>query len=186
MDKDRWKLIKMDVNGWNMKHKTLSSSKTISRDKILVIRCYLVIKSYNLVIKTKKVKFIKEVKRSDSLWRFTCGTVFHSLFFNDIFSLCRSSSRSSSSSRPISTSLMADAFVSTPRKFSHCLYFLLQRMSRDTSETNDRSEPRKTSWIHVKDGCSTVVLKVWKELHFTPNMEVEFSDVPVVGWKTHL
>ena len=45
-----------------MKHKTLSSSKTISRprDKILVIRCYLVIKSYNLVIKAKKVKFIKE------------------------------------------------------------------------------------------------------------------------------
>ena len=145
MDKDRWKLIKMDVNGWNMKHKTLSSSKTISRprDKILVIRCYLVIKSYNLVIKTKKLKFIKEVKKSNSLF-----VILYSLMI--FFSLCRSRSSSSSSSRssrPISTSLMADAFVSTPRKFSHCLYFLLQRMSRDTSETNDRSEPRKTSWI---------------------------------------
>ena len=133
--------MKTDQNGrkW-MKHKTFSSSKTISRDKILVIRCYLVIRSYNLVIKTKKVKFIKEVKKSNSLF-----VILYSLMI--FFSLCRSRSSSSSSrsSRPISTSLMADAFVSTPRKFSHCLYFLLQRMSRDTSETNDRSEPRKTS-----------------------------------------
>ena len=49
--------MKTDQNGCKlMKYetKTFSSSKTISRDKILVIRCYLVIKSYNLVIKAKK------------------------------------------------------------------------------------------------------------------------------------
>ena len=52
-----------------------------------------------------------------------CKILIKSSFLNDIFAFCSSSS---GSSRPISTSLMSDAFVSTPRKFSHCLYFLLQ------------------------------------------------------------
>ena len=51
-----------------------------------------------------------------------CTILIEFSFLYDIFAFCSSSS----GSRPISTILVSDAFVSTPRKFSHCLYFLLQ------------------------------------------------------------
>ena len=81
------------------------------------------------------------------------------LFFNDIFSCCRSSTSSRSSSRPISTSLMSDAFVSTPRKFSPCLHFLLQRMSRDISEANEKKSKMAQN---LKNGPSNL----WPKQNF--------------------
>ena len=38
-------------------------------------RSYLVIQVY-FVMKSKVVEIVKEVKRSDSLWRFACGDVY--------------------------------------------------------------------------------------------------------------